>query len=195
MSKSKGNVHTLQDVFDREGRDVAGAFRYLIASGHYRNSLDFTFGGLDAAQRTLRNLTEARTRFERAAAGAEPSDFAEPWARRFRDCMNDDLDTPGALAALHEGVGAANRAAQEGSLAPADAAASLALLDLAGRVLGIFLHRPARRLSPEQQRIVDARAAARAARDWAEADRLRAVLAADGVLVKDTPAGQEVTFA
>jgi cysteinyl-tRNA synthetase len=195
MSKSKGNFHTLEDLRERYGPSVVGAFRYLIASGHYRKSLDFTFTGLEAADRTLRNLREARARLAKAAGDAAPSAFAAEHERHFRDAMDDDLNSPEALAAVHAAVGEANRRVQDGALAPADAAAVLGVLDLADRALGLFLRTEERGLTPEQQALLDARAEARAAKDWAEADRLRDALAAEGIVVKDSKDGQEVSFA
>lgn len=194
MSKSKGNFHTLKDLFDRYGPSIAGAFRYLVASGHYRKSLDFTFTGLEAAGRTLRNLREARRRLAKAAGDTAASWFAESHLARFRAAMDDDLNTPEALASVHAAVGEANRQLQEEALAPADAAAVLEVLDMANRVFGLFLDADARTLTPEQQALVDARAAARAAQDWAEADRLRDALAAEGIEVKDSKDGQELSF-
>jgi cysteinyl-tRNA synthetase len=195
MSKSKGTFYTLQDLIDRYGPEVAPAFRYLISSGHYRKSLDFNFTGLEAAHRTLRNLVDARKRFAKLAGDAEASAFAAPWHERFRAAMDDDLNTPEAHAAIHAAVGEANRRAQAGDLPAADAAAVVGVLDMADRVFGLGLAAQERALTPAQQELVDARAKARADKDFAESDRLRDALAAEGVLVKDTKDGQEITFA
>jgi cysteinyl-tRNA synthetase len=195
MSKSRRNFHTLQDLIERYGADIAPAFRYLISSGHYRKSLDFTFTGLESAQRTLRNLAEARARFAKAAGVAVPSDFADAWVARFREAMDDDLNTPEAHAAVHAAVGEANRRAQRGKLPEEDAAAVLALLETADQVFGLGFYRASRALTPAQQALVDGRAKARAEKDWASSDRLRDELAAEGVIVKDTPDGQEIRFA
>ena len=107
--------------------------------------------------------------------------------------MDDDLDTPGAMAAVHGFIHEANKALAAGTLAPAEAAAGVALLDLADAALGLSLV-PTRTLSADEQALVDARMAARRARNFAEADRLRGVLAARGILVKDTKDGQDLTF-
>ncbi|MDA1195226.1 MAG: cysteine--tRNA ligase [Planctomycetota bacterium] len=194
MSKSKGNFFTLQDLFERYGSKIAPAFRLLILSGHYRKSLDFTFAGLEAAAKTLLNLREARERFARTAAGAAPSAFADAALATFVAALDEDLNGAEALAALHGLVGEANRHARDERLAAADAAAVVTLIDKADRVFGLRLASGARELSADQQALVDARAAARLARDWAEADRLRDVLAEVGILVKDGKDGQEITF-
>ena len=195
MAKSKGNFHTLQDLFDRYGPGIAPAFRYLIASGHYRKSLDFSFTGLEAADTTLRNLRDARTRLEKIAAEADPSDFGAPYIERFTEAMDDDLQTPEALGAVHEMVRESNRRAQGGALTPEDAAAALGVLALADRVFGLFLTSGEKEITPTQQAMIDARAQARGNKEWAEADRLRDALAAEGILVKDSKDGQEISFA
>jgi cysteinyl-tRNA synthetase len=195
MSKSKNNFHTLQDLIDRYGPGIAPAFRYLIASGHYRHSLDFSFTGLEAADTTLRNLREARARFEKSAGTAAASDFGAPYRERFAAAMDDDLQTPEAFGIVHEMVREANRRAQGETLTPADAAAVLGVLDLADRVFGLSLVGEAKEVTAAQQAMIEARAKARADKDWGEADRLRDALADEGILVKDAKDGQEISFA
>ena len=195
MSKSKGNFHTLKDLEDRYGKGIATAFRYLIASGHYRNSLDFTFTGLESADRTLRNLREARKRLAKVAGGAAPDAFADVYGARFSEAMDDDLNSSEAFAAVHALRGEADRRLTEGSLTPEDAAAAVALFDTADRVFGLSLAPVEQALTAAQQAMVEARARARADKQWAESDRLRDALAAEGILVKDTSDGQEISFA
>ena len=114
--------------------------------------------------------------------------------RAFRAAMDDDLETSGALAAVHSLVGQANRRQQAGALTPEDAASALAVLKLASEVLGLDLGAASADLTAEQQALVDERAAARANQDWAASDRLRDELKDLGVLVKDSKDGQEVTL-
>jgi cysteinyl-tRNA synthetase len=144
--------------------------------------------------KTLRNLEDAWRRLEREAGDAEPSDFAAEAEAAFRAAMDDDLETSGAMAAVHGLVGEANRRREAGSLTPADAAAALTLMRLADDVLGLGLAAPRRDLSPEQADLLERRRRAREAREWAESDRLRDRLRETGVEVKDGKDGQEVTF-
>jgi cysteinyl-tRNA synthetase len=196
MSKSKGNFFTLKDVVARGGPSAPRAFRHLVVTAHYATPIDFSWAGLEASATTLRNLSDARARFAKAAGGASPAarGAAADARAAFEAAMDDDLDASRAMAAVHGLVHDANRRLAEGSLSPADAAAVVALLDEADANLGLFLTEPARRVTPEEQALLDARLAARRAKDWAEADRLRAALAGKGVLVKDVKDGQEVTF-
>ncbi len=193
MSKSAGSFYTLRDLEERAGPFSARAFRYLVASSHYRTPISFSWEGLDAAGRTLLNLDDAWRRLARHAGDAVPSDFAAGADAAFRRAMDDDLETSAATAAVHSLVGEANRRIEAGSLAPGDAASALALLRLADDVLGLGLARN-QALSAEQQTLLGRRETARARRDWAGADRLRAELRALGVIVKDTKEGQEVTL-
>jgi cysteinyl-tRNA synthetase len=203
MSKSKGNFFTLKDVVARGGPSAPRAFRHLVVTAHYATPIDFTWSGLEAAAATLRNLSDARARLAKAAAGAPPiasagegvGGPADAARAAFEAAMDDDLDASRAMAAVHGLVHEFNRRLADGSLSPADAAAGVALLDEADANLGLSLGASARSVTSEEQSLLDARLAARRAKDFAEADRLRAALAAKGVLVKDSKDGQDVTFA
>ncbi|MCC7138681.1 MAG: cysteine--tRNA ligase [Planctomycetes bacterium] len=195
MSKSKKNFYTVQDLVARAGPSGPRAFRYLVATAHYGTPIDFTWAGLEAAAATLRNLADARVRLAKAAGAAAPAKAGAVAQARaaFEARMDDDLDTPGAMAAVQEWLHEANKALAAGTLPAADAAAGVALLDEADEALGLAL-RPTRTLSADEQALVDARMAARRAKQWGEADRLRAELASRGVLVKDSKDGQEISF-
>ena len=194
MSKSKGNFYTVEDLVAHAGPSAPRGFRYLVVTSHYRTPIDFTWSGLDAALKTLRNLDDAYARIARHAGDAAPSAFGQEAEDAFRAAMDDDLETSGATAAVHTLVGACHRGLEAGTLGPADAASALRVLDLADDVLGLGLGASKGELTPEQQALVDARAAARANKEWAESDRLRDVLLEQGVQVKDTKHGQEITL-
>jgi cysteinyl-tRNA synthetase len=195
MSKSKKNFFTLADLVEREGPGAPRAFRYLVVSTHYGTPIDFTWEGLRAAATTLRNLSEARARFQKAAGTSSPASSgpAVDALAAFRARMDDDLDASRAMAAVHDLVHEWNRRLAANALPPADAAAGVALLDEADATLGLFLS-TRRALTADEQALLDARLAARRAKDFAEADRLRGLLRATGVLVKDAKDGQEVSF-
>lgn len=194
MAKSLGNFHTAEDLVAHGGASAARAFRYLVASAHYRKPIDFSWDGVAAAARTLRNLDDAWRRLVKHAGDASPSDFGQDAEAAFRRAMDNDLETSGAMAAIHGLVGEANRRAEAGTLTPEDAAGALRVVRLASDVLGLGLGADRRQLTPEQQALVDQRQAARDAQEWAESDRLRDVLLERGVQVKDTKDGQEITL-
>ncbi len=194
MSKSKDNFYTVQDLIDHGGPSAPRGFRYLVVTSHYRTPIDFTWGGLDAAMKTLRNLDDAYARITKHAGDHAPNAFGEDARQAFAAAMDDDLETSGAMAAIHTLVGACNRGLEAETLRPEDAASAKAVLDFADDVLGLGLGASKAELTPEQQALVDARAAARANKEWAESDRLRDRLLEQGVHVKDTKEGQEVTL-
>ena len=189
MSKSLGNFYTLRDLLAKgySGREV----RYLLVGTHYRNTLNFTFQGLDAARAALGRLDEFRQRL-RDAAGTASAAALPAWAaaRRleFVAQMDHDLNVSGALAAVFELVSDGNRLLDAERMSAADAAAVDALMSEWDRVLGVLT--PAEQEAPpDVQERVAARAAAREARAWAEADRIRDELLAMGWTIKDTPQG------
>jgi cysteinyl-tRNA synthetase len=195
MSKSLGNFFTLRDLLGRgyTGREI----RYVLINGHYRQALNFTFEALDAARASLARIDECvdalTARAGTAAAGDVPAWAAEARAA-FAASVNDDLNMPEAFAALFALVRGGNGALrEEGWLAPETAAAVLAVFDELDKVFGLIRFGRAARgggLPPEIEALVQARAAARAAKDWAGSDRIRDELAAKGWEVRDTKEGQ-----
>jgi cysteinyl-tRNA synthetase len=174
MAKSAGEFLRVQALVDR-GYDPL-AYRYLCLTGHYRSQLNFTFEALDAAATGLDRM--------RHGFHALPRESAEPLSslvERFTDEINDDLNLPRALAGAWEAL--------RGDAQPPVKRATLAALD---RVLGLGLAQwqpPQIDAPADIVALADARAAARAARNWAEADRLRGELASAGWLMEDTPDG------
>jgi cysteinyl-tRNA synthetase len=210
MSKRLGNFYTIRDLV---ARGYSGAeIRYALLSTHYRQHYNFSLSGLDGVRESLRRLREFLRQLAELPA-LEPS--AESASRRqrlealvsqadgrFREALDDDLNISGALAAVFEFAREARKLARS-RLDGEVAAAALRRWD---GVLGFIGHseRPAPfGLGPldaesataddpeaaEFDRLLALREAARKARDFAEADRLRAELKRRGALIKDTPQG------
>ena len=195
MSKSLGNFFTLRDLLAKgwSGREI----RHVLVNGHYRQTLNFTFDALAAARAALARLDDFSDRLA-ATAGTAAAGPAPDWAgtaqAAFDAALGDDLNLPEALAALFGLVREGNAALDAGSLPPPGAAAVAAQLARWDTVLGLLAFGrpdPADTLPAEVQRLLEARAAARKARDWAESDRLRAAIVALGWDVRDTPGGQQ----
>jgi cysteinyl-tRNA synthetase len=183
MAKSAGNIIRVAELPEKGYEPLA--FRYLALTAHYRSKLDFTDAAMHAAASGL-------ARLRRAVAGADDSPVdisAEPMAAyrsRFVEAIADDLGLPRALALAHEVAGADDLT---------DAQRRALLLDF-DRVLGLALDAPIAEEAPlpaGAAELLERRAAARASRDFATSDALRDELAALGVEVRDTPAGQETT--
>ena len=176
MSKSLGNVLLVRDLL----ADCPGeAIRYALLSAQYRQPMDWTADTPRAAKAALDRLYRALR--DQPEAVAQPEDLAPALA-----ALDDDLNTPAALAALHALAGEVH-----GCTDPARRAELAAALRQAGAFLGLLQQDPqawAQAGAGEATRIdalVQARAQARAAKDWARADALRDELAARGVEVED----------
>ena len=184
MSKSLGNVVLLNDLLkDWDGEVI----RFAMLSGHYRAPLDWTTDLLEQAKATLNRIYGSLRRVWDAEGGQARD-------RGVRDALKDDLNTPIALAELSRLSGAANGAAdRKDQAAMAEARADLLA---AGELLGLLTNSPAEWEqggdSDENARIdalVAARVQARADKDWAEADRIRDELAAEGIEIMDGATG------
>ncbi|MDD2599493.1 MAG: cysteine--tRNA ligase [Kiritimatiellae bacterium] len=195
MSKSLGNFFTLRDLTDKgwSGREI----RYVLINGHYRQPLNFTFDALDAARVSLARVDEC---IDALSAMAAPGEQALPeWAQRaqlaFSAAVNDDLNLPEAFAALFNLVREANSALSASALAPAAASAVLELLASFDTVLGVIhfgRKSQCAEIPAEIQSLVDARATARTEKNWAESDRIRDLLAAQGWSIRDSKDGQRL---
>lgn len=193
MAKSLGNFFTLRDLLEQGYQPEA--IRYLLASMPYRSKLNFTFEGLKAAASALERLRNFKLRLEtgKFAEGSNPAmqELVRESREKFDAAMDDDLNTAEALAAVFEFVRKANAAMDAGEFKAEDALAALGFLAHFDDIFDVL--RPTRRpgkLSDEEieARIAE-RAAAKKAREFAKADAIRAELAANGVILEDTPHG------
>jgi cysteinyl-tRNA synthetase len=179
MAKSAGNFFRITDLVE-QGFDPL-AFRYLALQAKYRTKLNFSAEGLGGAHRALQQLREKVGAWAASGEAAPSSAEADAFEERFQAAIADDLDLPAAMALVAEVV--------RSGIAGADKARLLRRWD---RVLGLDLDRiaPAADLPAAAAPLLAARERARAAKDFAESDRLRDALASLGVAVTDTAEGQ-----
>ena len=188
MSKSLGNFFTVREVLARYRPEE---IRYFILGSHYRGPLNYGEEHLD-------NARSALTRLYTALRGIEPLEFQPngPFEERFNAAMEDDFNTPEALAVLFDLAREINRFRDTDPAAAAHHAATLRHL---GRVLGLLQTEPEDYLRgdsisgvisiEEIERLIEERTQARRRKDWAESDRIREFLFQQGVILEDGPAG------
>ncbi len=203
MSKSLGNYLTIKDALKLYRPEVLRAF---ILSAHYRGPLDYSREAIQAAEQGVRRLHNTvravRARMKETTMPEGTADLSymadlDPYREIFLEAMNDDFNTPKAMAALHELARAVNRKLDSGqpinhgTLAAIDQMFS----ELGGQILGIIpdqLEPPEMRselVDGLMQIILDLRQEYRAAKDWARADAIRQRLMELGIVVEDRPEG------
>jgi cysteinyl-tRNA synthetase len=205
MSKSLGNFTSLSDLLERGD---ARAYRLLVLRSHYRSPIEVSPDTVSDAESGLARLDEMARRFalpDRPSPAPVVDPTLEPGAAgtgagggidtaavaRFRERMDDDLDTPGALATIFDLVRRANGAADAGDTTGAERSATTATLLAAA--LGLPLRSgAATEMDPATAERVRRRDEARAGRDWASADALRDELERSGWVVEDGPEGTRV---
>jgi len=190
MAKSTGNIARVGALLT-DGLSPR-ALRYALIAVHYRARLDSSDASLAAATAAVARLDAALAALE-AYREDRPDDPTVPellaGARTaFAEALDDDLNISAGLAAVFDLVRESNRRIEARSISTADAAAIAAGLRDLDQVLGVLPDDDA--LDPESAALLDAREAARAAKDWAGSDRLRDELAARGIAVEDTRDGQ-----
>jgi cysteinyl-tRNA synthetase len=196
MSKSLGNIHTVESLVESGARP--SAIRYLLLSAHYRTQLNFTLEGLAAADRAVTRLTEFRIRLRAIVADAvsaegvdEAHNVVDTWRDAFHGAMDEDLGVSGALGATFDLVREGNAALDEGRLDRSGAEQFLNALDRFDAVFGVLAMRDQENQAVDPdfahwvEERIQARAQARAERDFAAADLIRRELDERGVVLED----------
>ncbi len=187
MSKSLGNFFTIREVLKEYSAEVV---RYFLLSSHYRSQLNYATDNLDSASGALERLYTALRGFDLSTQ----VDLNNEYTERFNAAMDDDFNTPEALAVLFDLTHTINAARQS---APEQAQQYACQLKQLAGILGIAQQQPEAFLQAgvaqddvaEIERLIQAREDARKAKDWAQADAIRAELTAKEIELEDTPDG------
>jgi cysteinyl-tRNA synthetase len=193
MSKSKGNYYTLKDLMDRGFSPRA--LRYLFLSSHYRSQTNFTEDSLRDAEKAVNSLIGFMDKIAEMKTDAPFSkqlhEAAVKTKETFEERMDDDLDTPQALAAMHELVRATNKAVDDGTASEKNLKEIHSTITDFDKALGVLSHEKTD-VPAEVSELVEKREAARKAKDFKTADAIRKEIAAKGWLLEDTPTGPRV---
>ena len=196
MSKSANNFFTVREIAEVFGYEP---IRYFLLTAGYRMPLNYTVELLNSCKASLERLYTCRDNLDFLLANGTQgasnllTEKAAAAKVKFINAMDDDLNTPDALAALFELVKDINTLAPEAS-GEALAAAAAAFDEITG-VLGLLYNRKKDEVPAEVTELVQKRAEAKKAKDWATADALRARITELGYVVEDTPQGPKVSKA
>ncbi len=197
MAKSLGNILTIQEALAACDRP---SLRHYFLGSHYRSPLDFSYEGLEESGKAVERIYETIERMERESPSS-PVAPDESLLEAFRQEMDDDFNTPKALALMFDEIRSLNRALDEGKAAAVQAR-GLALKKI-GEVLGLLIDAPQEYVRKKKDRwlssqglsverveeMIQQREQARKGKHWDEADRIRAQLLEKGVILEDTPRG------
>jgi cysteinyl-tRNA synthetase len=190
MAKSLGNFYTLRDLLDK-GYEPA-VLRHQFLSVHYRRQLNFTFEGLDQSAQIVKRLWDFMDRLaETPDASGESNAVSEAVAKaqtEFDAALDNDLNIPGAIAAVQHMTQEINPALIAAELGPGNKAEVAGFLEGADSVLGFLAHEKGS-LDAQVEAMIEARAEAKRNRDYARADEIRKQLADQGIVLEDSPTG------
>ncbi len=205
MAKSEGNFFTLNEVL-KKGFSPA-AFRYLCISSHYKSQLNFTFDGLQAAENTVsgllgfyQNIKEYKTGNESKEnkSSGELKELCENTLEKFEEALDDDLNTPQALAVVFDLVKQVNKAMQEKTLGKSGQKTAIKVIERIDEVLVLLYYAKTKSSQLTEKKIkelIAQREEAKKEKDYSKADEIRAKLKEKGVLLEDTKEGARFKLA
>ena len=194
MSKSKGNFFTVRDIAKEFDYEV---IRFFMLSAHYRNPINFSHDLMEQSKNALDRLYNCLETMSFKMNGAKSEKFdgaekIEAYKQRFKDAMEDDINTADAISVLFEIVKDINMRMDEASKEELEA--YTALLKELGGVLGILEKDKKEEIPEEIRKLVDERTQARKNKDFARSDEIRDILLEKGVTLKDTRDGVQIIF-
>jgi len=188
MSKSLGNFFTLRDLIAKgySGREI----RYLLLTAHYRETFNFTLKGLESARQALMRLDECFAKL-REVAGAARGEPDASLVAQFTGFLDDDLNVSGAWGGIFEWIRDTNRRLAERTLDATAAGSALATWHQLDEVLGVGAPEEVE-VPADINQLLEARQAARKAKDFKRADSIRDEMKANGWIIEDTAKGARV---
>lgn len=197
MSKSLGNFFTVREIREKYKGEV---IRYFLLSGHYRSPIDFNDNLMEMSKASLARFENARKNLEFLIEKGEGLmteeekkiyESYDEFRNKFKEAMDDDLNTADAISAIFELVTAINNAVKDGASREFAQKSLDTLLELT-HVLGLLEAEEDDDVDDEIRKLIEEREAARTAKDFAKADQIRDELKAKGIILKDTPQGVQI---
>jgi cysteinyl-tRNA synthetase len=186
MSKSKGNLYTIQELIEKGFKK--NAIRYALISSHYRQNYNFTFDGLKAAEQAIYKISRCVSTLKEKNAGDtvrnEVNAFTSKALEDFETALSDDLNISKALAAVFELVKETNK------LSDATEAEAKIILEAIGKidsVIGVLEEEKAEKIPAKIIELAEERKLAKLSKDWARADAIRDEVTAKGFAIEDIP--------
>ncbi len=196
MAKSLRNIYTISDL-EAKGFSPLD-YRFLVLTAHYRSELNFTFDSLGVAQRTRNTWNDFIRRVQKyegknAASNEEMKEYLALTKAKVDEALNDDLNTPIALAVLSEFQRRVNGWMENNEISKSDARQIIDLLKKINTVLDVFDFEMKEYSIPAHVlKLAHAREAARTAKDWKKSDELRAAIEKEGFMIIDSKTGFEI---
>ncbi len=201
MSKSLGNFFTVREISEEFDYEV---IRFFMLSAHYRSPINFSKTLMESAKSSLERIYNCLNDLKFAAENAkldvktdaenEYIDTINALKAKYIAAMDDDLNTADSISVIFEIVSEANKQLAGGELSKESIEYTSALIRELGGVLGLLAEKEDE-LSDEVEKLIEERAQARADKNWAKSDEIRDTLRDMGIIVKDTPQGQQITRA
>lgn len=195
MSKSLGNFFTVRDVAEKYGYEP---IRYLMISSHYRSPINYSTDIIEQCKSSLNRLYTCRENLDFAFENAdynekeddkEISDKLSAYIDKFKDAMDDDLNTADAIGVLFDLVKDININIIDSKASKVVCKCAMEVFDELTGVLGLIYNRNSENIHSEIEDLIQARTAARAEKNWKEADRIRDELKDKGIALEDTAQG------
>ncbi len=187
MSKSLGNFYTLRDLLEKDYDSFA--VRYLLLATHYRQQLNFTLKGLEAAKNSLQRIWDFVERLESIEGknNSKFSDIVVKYSKKFKSAVSDDLDISKALAVMFDFIHDTNRLIEKNDFGKKNAKEALNLMKEFDSVLGLL--REKEKLSKELADLIKQREKARKDKNFKLADKIRKDLKKKGIILEDSCSG------
>lgn len=196
MSKSLGNFVTIRDFLKNHSARI---LRFFVLKAHYRSPIDYSENLIDQTKKELQRIDEFVEKLRKVSPlrNSKRRDLLTPlltpFKTRFQSAMENDFNTPEALAVLFELIKQGNVLQAQNALGKKDAKDILSFLKQADKIFGfIFWGKEAEKIPAEITKLAKMRKEYREKNNWQEADKLRAQIETNGWTIEDTPAGQKL---